>query len=61
MFVSAYQRVYFERIPIVRWRVLLDGKVLMEVDDYLVGVAACLAWRRNNPREDKHRIHLVNG
>lgn len=61
MFVSQYRRVYVERVPVIKWRVLLDGNLLMEVEDYLVGVAACMAWRRNNPREDKHRIRLVNG
>lgn len=61
MFVSTYRKIYVERAPVIKWRVLLDGELLMEVEDYLVGVAACLAWRRNNPREDKHRIRLING
>lgn len=60
MFVSTYRKTYVERVPVIRWRVLLDGELLLEVEDYLTGVAACLAWRRNNPREDKNRIRLVN-
>lgn len=61
MFVSTYRRVYIERVPDIRWHVMLDERLLMEVEDYLVGVAACIEWRRNNPREDKHRIRLVCG
>ena len=47
-----------ERIVDVGYSVELDGKLVLMTKDYLVGLAACIAWRKNNPRENKKRISM---
>lgn len=48
----------FERIPEVKYDVLLDGQLVRRVENYLCGLAMCITWRKNNPREDPKRIKL---
>lgn len=53
-----YYQPKFVRLPEVKYDVLLDGVLIRRVDDYLCGLAMCIAWRQNNPREDIKRIKL---
>lgn len=48
----------FERIPEVKYDVLLDGVLVRRVESYLYGLAMCIAWRKNNPQEDPKRIKI---
>lgn len=58
MILSCFRSAYIERIPEIIYVVTLDGNFVWETTDYLSGVAACIAWRKNNPREDKKRVKL---
>lgn len=58
MTISCFKQVYIETIQTIIYVVTIDGKAIWETSDYLSGVAACVAWRRNNPREDKKRVKL---
>lgn len=57
--ISNYKQVYVEKIHYIDNLVVLDGEVIFRTKDYLLGVAMCVAWRKNNPREDKRRIKLT--
>ena len=58
MILSCFKSYYAEHIPMVTYAVVLDGRQIFETKDYWVGVACCLAWRKNNPREDSKRVSL---
>lgn len=57
--ISNFKQVYVEKIYYIDNLVVLDGEVIFRTKDYLLGVAMCLAWRKNNPLEDKRRIKLT--
>ena len=49
---------YINPLPEVGYSVELDGNSILLTKNYLHGLAACIAWRKNNPREDKKRISM---
>ena len=53
-----YYQPKFVCVPDVKYDVLLDGVLVRRVDDYLCGLAMCIAWRQNHQREDIKRIKL---
>ena len=50
----------FSKSTHVGYIVQLDGEGIIMSKDYLFALAVCQAWRRNFPREDKHRIKMVS-